>query len=115
MGADWINIHTHRPGAGINIVDTCLGEVVRDVDGVIYFSEGIHPMYIGEGTEQRLAEIGQAAAAGKIVAVGFGQKFSRSDGGTAHVVRTAGCNCRTIRFTFDYSRCAGDSRIDYRV
>lgn len=70
MGADWINIHTHRPGAGINIVDTCLGEVAWDAGDVIYFSEGIHPMYIGEGTEQRLAEIGQAAAAGKIVAVG---------------------------------------------
>lgn len=70
MKPDWINIHTHRPGSGINVVDPCLGEVGMDTGGVVYFSEGIHPMYIGEGTEDRLAEIERVAAAGKIVAVG---------------------------------------------
>lgn len=70
MGVNWINIHTHRPGAGINIVDPCLGEVEQPTDGVVYFSEGIHPMYIGEGTGKRLAEIEQDAATGKIVAIG---------------------------------------------
>lgn len=68
--ADWINIHTHRPGTGINIVDPCLGGVEQGNEGVNYFSAGIHPMYIGKGTEKRLAEIREFAAAGKIVAVG---------------------------------------------
>lgn len=70
METHWINIHTHRPGTGINIVDPCLGEVERGTEGIVYFSAGIHPMYIGKGTEQRLAEIARAAAAGEIVAVG---------------------------------------------
>ena len=25
MPQDWINVHTHRPGEGVNIVDPCLG------------------------------------------------------------------------------------------
>lgn len=67
---DWINVHTHRPGEGINIVDPCLGEVIPPEKGEVYFSLGIHPLYIGEDTEKRLREIEAAAAGGKIVAVG---------------------------------------------
>lgn len=70
METRWINIHTHRPGIGVNIVDPCLGEVKQITDGVIFFSEGIHPMFIGKDTEKKLEAIEQAAAAGKIVAVG---------------------------------------------
>lgn len=70
MIADWINIHTHRPGAGINIVDPCLGKVEQATEGVVYFSAGIHPMFIGEGTGKKLEEIERLAADGKIVAVG---------------------------------------------
>lgn len=66
----WINIHTHRPGKGINIVDPCLGGVVLPVDGEVYYSMGIHPLYIDELAEERLGEIERAAADGEIVAVG---------------------------------------------
>ena len=48
MPQDWINVHTHRPGEGVNIVDPCLGNVIMPGQGAVYFSLGIHPMYIGE-------------------------------------------------------------------
>lgn len=70
MGEDWINIHTHKPGRGINIADPCLGPVQIPEKGIVYYSMGIHPMYIGEKTEQRFADIEQAAANRKIVAIG---------------------------------------------
>lgn len=70
MEPDWVNIHTHQPGHGINIVDPCLGKVRMPEDGQVYFSAGIHPMYIGEDAGVRLAEVEAAAAAGRIVAVG---------------------------------------------
>lgn len=66
----WINIHTHRPGKGINIVDPCLGDVVLPVDGEVYYSMGIHPLYIAGQAEERLGEIERAAAGREIVAVG---------------------------------------------
>lgn len=70
MALDWVNIHTHRPGKGINVVDPCLGEIRMPETGQIYFSEGIHPLYIGRDAEARLAEIERAAAEHRIVAVG---------------------------------------------
>lgn len=70
MESDWINIHTHRPGKGINVVDPCLGGIQMPPEGIVYFSEGIHPMFIGEDARKRLAEIEKAAAEGRIVAVG---------------------------------------------
>lgn len=70
MQADWINIHTHKPGPGTNIADPVLGEVVLPGDGKVYYSLGIHPCYIGAGTEERLEAIARAAAVGEIVAVG---------------------------------------------
>lgn len=70
MVLDWVNIHTHRPGKGINIVDPCLGDIYMPEVGRIYFSEGIHPLYIGGDAEARLAEIEWAAAERRIVAVG---------------------------------------------
>lgn len=66
----WINIHTHKPGRGLNVVDPCLGGIVEPGDGVVFYSMGIHPMYIDESAGQRLKEIAQAAKEGEIVAVG---------------------------------------------
>lgn len=70
MTEDWINIHTHRPGPGINIVDPCLGEVESPEAGLVYYSLGVHPLYIGEQVEQQIESIGLAAAENRIVAVG---------------------------------------------
>jgi len=70
MPQDWINVHTHRPGEGVNIVDPCLGNVIMPGQGAVYFSLGIHPMYIDDRVEERLQKIELAAAEGKIVAVG---------------------------------------------
>lgn len=67
---DWINVHTHKPGAGINIVDPCLGEVRLPEQGKVYYSLGIHPLFINEEAEKRIQEIEVAAASKKIVAVG---------------------------------------------
>ena len=67
---DWINAHAHRPGEGVNIVDPCLGNVIMPGQGAVYFSLGIHPMYIDDRVEERLQKIELAAAEGKIVAVG---------------------------------------------
>lgn len=70
MGEDWINVHTHKPGPGINIVDPCLGEGSLSPEGSIYYSMGIHPVYLDETAATKLAEIEKAAAGGKIVAIG---------------------------------------------
>lgn len=70
MEDGWINIHTHKPGKGINIVDPCLGDVRLPEDGEVYYSLGIHPLYIGNGTELQLEKIERAAAEKRIVAVG---------------------------------------------
>lgn len=67
---DWINIHTHRPGKGINIVDTCLGDIVLPRDGEVYYSCGIHPLFINGAEQARFNEMEQAAADKSIVAVG---------------------------------------------
>lgn len=67
---DWINIHTHKPGAGINIVDPCLGKVELRGEGRVYYSLGIHPVYIDENAGVRLEDIRKAAEEKKIVAVG---------------------------------------------
>ena len=72
MPQDWINVHTHRPGEGVNIVDPCLGNVIMPGQGAVYFSLGIHPMYIDDRVEERLQKIELAAAEGKIVAGGGG-------------------------------------------
>lgn len=69
MVLDWVNIHTHCPGKGINVVDPCLGEVRIPEVGQVYFSEGIHPMYM-DGAADKLAAIERAAAERRIVAVG---------------------------------------------
>ena len=37
MPQDWINIHTHRPGEGVNIVDPCLGNVIMPGRGRFTF------------------------------------------------------------------------------
>lgn len=67
---NWINIHTHRPGRGVSIVDPCLGEVVLPEEGVVYYSAGVHPLLAGEDAEERLAEVERLAREGRIVAVG---------------------------------------------
>lgn len=70
MQQDWINIHTHKPGMGINIVDPCLGGIRQLAQGMIYYSMGIHPIYISEDAGLRLKEIERAAADRRIVAIG---------------------------------------------
>lgn len=70
MIGDWINIHTHKPGQGISIADPCLGAIQLPAEGVVYYSSGIHPLYINDGGKEKLTEIEQAAAAGRIVAIG---------------------------------------------
>lgn len=70
MMGEYINIHTHKPGTGISIADPCLGPVVLPSGGKVYYSLGIHPLYIDEHTGQRFAGIEAAAAAGNIVAIG---------------------------------------------
>lgn len=67
---NWINIHTHRPGKGINILDSCLGETLPCREGKIFHSAGIHPCFIDARSRERLEELEQAAAVGKIVALG---------------------------------------------
>ncbi len=67
---DWINIHTHKPGQGINIVDPCLGKVALPTEGVVFYSMGLHPLFLDGTAKARLAEIEKAAAGGEIVAVG---------------------------------------------
>ena len=101
MPQDWINVHTHRPGEGVNIVDPCLGNVIMPGQGAVYFSLGIHPMYIDDRVEERLQKIELAAAEGKIVAVG-----------EAGVDRNA-LACRTVWVAVDYSWGEGDPGIDY--
>lgn len=70
METDWINIHTHKPGRGVNITDPCLGGIGIPENGQVYYSMGIHPVYIGEDTPWQMEEIERAAAEGRIVAVG---------------------------------------------
>lgn len=67
---EWINIHTHRPGRGINIVDPCLGNVIIPKEGKVLYSAGIHPMFIDKNAENRLNEIRQLAEKKMIVAIG---------------------------------------------
>lgn len=70
MEPQWINIHTHRKGPGICIVDNCPGEIAPADCGPVYFSMGIHPMFINDDVQRRLAEIESKAVAGQIVAIG---------------------------------------------
>ncbi len=62
---NWINIHTHRPGRGVSIVDPCLGEVVLPEEGVVYYSAGVHPLLAGEEEVERLAREGRIVAVGE--------------------------------------------------
>ncbi len=67
---EWINIHTHRPGKGLNIVDLCLGNPVISQGKMILYSAGIHPMFIDDGVERRLEDIRRLADKNEIVAIG---------------------------------------------
>lgn len=67
---DWIDIHTHKPGQGINVLDSCLGEIEIPKTSVVYHSLGIHPLLIDEHSAKRLEDIEESAAMGKIVAIG---------------------------------------------
>ena len=66
----WINIHTHRPGKGLNIVDPCLGNLDVQQGEIVLYSVGVHPMFIDEEVEMRLEEIRKFASDGEIVAIG---------------------------------------------
>lgn len=70
MAAEWINVHTHKPGLGISVADPCLGEIKLPEEGTVYYSLGIHPLYIKGDVEKQLAEVRKAASERKIVAVG---------------------------------------------
>ena len=66
----WIDIHTHCPGRGISVADKCLGKVAQPEGGQVFYSRGIHPLFIGDGVERALEQVEREAAAGEIVAVG---------------------------------------------
>lgn len=66
----WINIHTHKPGKGLNIVDPCLGNLVISPGIKVLYSAGIHPMFIDNNVEMRLDSIRQLAYKNEIVAIG---------------------------------------------
>ena len=59
---DWIDIHTHKPGQGINVLDSCLGEIEIPKTSVVYHSLGIHPLLIDEHSAKRLEDIEESAA-----------------------------------------------------
>ena len=67
---DWINVHTHKPGQGISVVDSCPRTTVFPGNGRIYYSLGIHPLHADVDTETRLEAVRKAALEKKIVAVG---------------------------------------------
>ncbi len=116
MPQDWINIHTHRPGEGVNIVDPCLGNVIMPGQGAVYFSLGIHPMYIDDMVEERLQKIELAAAEGKIVAVGEAGVDRNAPAPMEVQLKLfgpAGGNCRTVWVTVDYSWGEGNPGVDY--
>lgn len=67
---DWINVHTHRVGVGINIVNAFPGKGCPLEDGAVRYSLGIHPAGIDGFWRKRLEEIEEAARAGRIIAIG---------------------------------------------
>lgn len=70
MRVDWINVHTHKKGQGICVVDSFPDTTVSSGTGRIYNSLGIHPLQANGDTEIRLEAIRKAALEKKIVAVG---------------------------------------------
>lgn len=70
MDDRFINIHTHKPRKGINVVDPCLGDIQIPSDGRVYYSMGIHPVFIDGDTGLKLERIEQAARDKRIIAVG---------------------------------------------
>lgn len=69
LTCDWVNIHTHKAGNGIYILDRSYGNGVPDGEDGLY-SLGIHPMYMDGDIDRQLESIDRAAAGGQIVAVG---------------------------------------------
>lgn len=69
LTCDWVNIHTHKAGAGIYILDRSYGNGVTDGEKGL-FSLGIHPMYMDGDIARQLETIDRVAAKGQIVAVG---------------------------------------------
>lgn len=69
LTCDWINIHTHKAGNGIYILDKSAGNGgLDDYHGLC--SLGIHPMYMDIDIDSRLKFITLAAAKRQIVAIG---------------------------------------------
>lgn len=67
---NWINVHTHKAGAGINIVDPCIAWPENRGIGTVFYSMGIHPVFIDQNSGERLTEIEKAIQEKQIVAVG---------------------------------------------
>lgn len=63
--ADFVNIHTHKAGEGINVLDISDGKMF--LSGVLC-SAGVHPLYAGKGMS--VEEVRLKAEQGNIVAVG---------------------------------------------
>lgn len=67
---NWIDIHTHCPGKGVAVADPCTGALPAAAEGRVFYSRGIHPLFIDDGVEGALEQVEREAAAGEIVAVG---------------------------------------------
>lgn len=67
--ADFVNIHTHKGGEGICIVDRTLNDG-KGSGNKVYYSWGIHPLFADENAAGNLAHIEEAAKSGLIAAIG---------------------------------------------
>ncbi len=65
-----VNIHTHKSGEGIRILDLWISIGGVELEEGKYYSAGIHPMTINTQTGNFLRTIEYLAAKGKICAIG---------------------------------------------
>lgn len=74
----YINIHTHRVGEGINVLDVGAETewANREKDRVlsegqeVFYSVGIHPMNIGQGSNRLLGDMQKTVRCDQVIAIG---------------------------------------------
>lgn len=64
-----VNIHTHVPGEGINVLNAKPGDICSERKNM-YYSMGIHPVFPGDDPERDLQRIEELARSGVLVAIG---------------------------------------------